>query len=190
MRLMTSSLDVYSWDIIANFHNFGILGSLASTYKTSLACKWTNVWLLFSLQFSSPQMIGIEVFGQPSAGVCVIAAFICDDSDFSSCRCEYCGPGWQYSGTEEVESGPSFEVMIIQYHILQIMNSRSGATSKPRAKFQGGCYLEDIPREAGARRGALWSPAYADPSSYHSPALLREDNLFSVLNSLSPNNVF
>ena len=89
-----------------------------------------------------------------------------------------------------MESGPSFEVMIIQYHILQIMNSRSGATSKPRAKFQGGCYLEDIPREAGARRRALWSPAYADPSSYHSPAVLREDNLFGVLISLSLNNVF
>ena len=58
------------------------------------------------------------------------------------------------------------------------------------AKFQGGCYSEDIPREAGARRGALWSPAYADPSSYHSPAVLREDNLFGVLISLSLNNVF
>ena len=75
------------------------------------------------------------------------------------------------------------------------MNSRTGATSHPRGlgpsfKFQGGCYLEDIPREAGARRRALWSPAYADPSSYHSPALLREDNLFGVLGSLSLNNVF
>ena len=58
------------------------------------------------------------------------------------------------------------------------------------AKFQGGCYLEDIPMEAGARRRALWSPAYADPSSYHSPAVLREDNLFGVLGSLSLNNVF
>ena len=77
-------------------------------------------------------MIGIEVFGQPSAGVCVIAAFSCDDSDFSSSRCEYCGPGCQYSGTEEVGSGPSFEVMIILYHIPQIMNSRTGATSNPR----------------------------------------------------------
>ena len=60
-------------------------------------------------------MIGIEVFGQPSAGVCVIAAFSCDDSDFSSSRCEYSGPGCHYSGTEEVGSGPSFEVMIILY---------------------------------------------------------------------------
>ena len=96
---------------------FTILGSLASAYKTSLACKWTNVWLLFSLQFSSLQKFGIEVFGQPSAGVCVIATFICDDSDFSSSRCEYCGPGCQYSGTEEVGSGPSFETWGLYYII-------------------------------------------------------------------------
>ena len=58
------------------------------------------------------------------------------------------------------------------------------------AKFQGGCYLEGIPMEAGARCGALWSPAYADPSSYHSPAVLREDNLFGVLGSLFLNYIF
>ena len=64
--------------------------------------------------------------------MCVIAAFSCDDSDFSSSRCEYSGPGCQYSDTEEVGSGPSFEVMIILYHIPQIMNSRTGATSNLR----------------------------------------------------------
>ena len=84
----------------------------------------------FPFNFASSQMIGVEVFGQPSAGVCVIAAFICNDSDFSSCRC---GPGCQYSGTEEVWSGwAKFrEVMTILYYILQIMNSKTGATSNP-----------------------------------------------------------
>ena len=118
---------------------------------------------MFSLQFSSQQIIGLRfsddqvpacVLLLPSFAMIVIShlvdanTVVQDDSTLALKR-------W---GLGQVSRREDYTISYPSNY--EFKNWCYKPSKGAWAKFQGGCYLEDIPREAGARRRALWSPAY------------------------------
>ena len=171
---------------------FTILGSLLAHIKPHLLVNEPMYEYCFPFNFQVSRWLGLRfsdsqvpacVLLLPSVAMIVISHLVDANTvvqDVSTLTLKRWGLG-------QVSRWWLYYIISLKLWIQELVLQQSKGAW---AKFQGGCYLEGIPREAGARRGALWSPAYADPSSYHSPALLREDNLFGVLGSLFLNYIF